>query len=244
MYKKRVVRPILTVSAVAALLSTAAIANPQAAEEYARAMNLDIAATPEQGPGGDQGPPTKPYDPLQSHINLVMGMAQARELNASEFARLQKDPRYQTYLKGGWEYFDGRPGAAPGEYCTAVFWRKEGFIILSGPGDNYDGAMLMFAGEDVPIPSKLKMVKATLTQTSASPATIKAFNFQKNPENPSIGTIAFAVPSAAALIGGMEDKNDFAVSISGKEVFRLGWHQGLDARDKWAECVNKRKSRP
>lgn len=203
----------------------------------------DIAATPPQDGGPGQGPAGEPYDPLQSRINVMVGMAQVQEHNASEFAKLQKDPRYQTYLNGGWEYFDGRPGAAPGDYCTAVFWRKEGFIILSGPGDNYEGAMLMFAGDAVPTPSKLKMVRATLTQTSATPATLMAFNFQKNPENPGIGTIAFAVPSAVALMGGMEERNDFAVSIGGKEVFRLGWHDGLAAREKWAECVGRRETR-
>ncbi len=218
------------------------MANPQGAEEHARAMN-DIAASPPKGPGTDQAPPSKPYDPLQSRINVMVGIAQIQERNTKEFAKLQKDPRYQTYLHGGWEYFDGRPGAAPGDYCTAVFWRKDGFIILSGPGDNYDGAMLMFAGNAVPKPPKMKLVKAVLSQTSASPATIKAFNFQKNAETPEIGTIAFAVSSAQALMGGMEEKNDFAVSIDGKEVFRLGWQGGLAARDKWGECVFKRKAR-
>lgn len=231
---------LLAAASLSMVFAAPVLADSQAAEAHARAMN-DIAATPPQEAGPGQGPGSEPYDPLQSQINAMVGLAQVQEHDANEFAKLQADPRYQAYLQGGWEYFDGRPGAAPGDYCTAVFWRKEGFIILSGPGDNYDGAMLMFAGDAVPTPSKLKMVRATLTQTSASPATLMAFNFQKNPAHPGIGTIAFAVPSAAALMGGMEERNDFAVSLGGKEVFRLGWHDGLAARDKWAECVEKRR---
>lgn len=100
--------------------------------------------------------------------------------------------------------------------------------------------MIMFAGTSVPTPKKMTMVSATLVQTGAAPATVKAFNFQKDPDTPGVGTIAFAVPSPEALMGGMLDKNDFAVSIKGKEVFRLGWHGGLAAQKKWSECLAKR----
>lgn len=51
------------------------------------------------------------------------------------------------------------------------------------------------------------------------------------------GTLTFAVPSMNAALAGMSDKQEFAISIEGKEVFRMGWKEGAGAREALRSCM-------
>ena len=66
------------------------------------------------------------------------------------------------------------------------------------------------------------------------------YNFAKNPEMKKFGTLVFAVPSMAAALGGMTDMLEFVIEIEGKKVFRMGWEDGLHARNALRKCVRRR----
>ncbi|MBW4620380.1 MAG: hypothetical protein KME17_13635 [Cyanosarcina radialis HA8281-LM2] len=52
------------------------------------------------------------------------------------------------------------------------------------------------------------------------------------------GTIAFAVPTLEAALGGMEDIQSFEVAIDDRTVLKIQWHNGLMARNKLRDCAN------
>ena len=226
----------------AALLTagTPAACQSNEAEAHARAMN-DIAATPPQyeGPQDGAGEDAR-YDPVQNQISFMLHALEAQRMNAEALAELEADPRYQTYLNGGWDYFQSGEAPRPGEYCTASFWSHEGAITLTGGGSDYEGALLMFTGEAVPKPRELEEVRATLSQTGARPATVKVFVFRHNETLGNLGTIAFTVPTMEAALQGMVDDMEFAVSIGRREVFRMAWRDGTVARNRLRECVDQR----
>jgi hypothetical protein len=181
-------------------------------------------------------------DPMQSRVNTAISTLKLLELQLRERQKLAKDPKYQAFLKGAWEFFPGNNDAAPGESCAALFWKKDGLIMLSGPGKDYRGALLTFWGKDIPRPNKVERVKVTLTQQSNEPPqTVQAFNYA----TPGIeyGAITFAVPTIEAALATMEDVLSFDLAIEGKSVAKIQWHSGLAARDKLRECVSARTSK-
>lgn len=56
-----------------------------------------------------------------------------------------------------------------------------------------------------------------------------------------LGTLIFAVPSMKAALSGMKEEQEFAVSIGGKEVFRMGWKEGIEARNALPRCIRQGK---
>ncbi|MEP9436650.1 hypothetical protein QYF91_03535, partial [Xanthomonas euvesicatoria] len=52
-----------------------------------------------------------------------------------------------------------------------------------------------------------------------------------------LATIAFAVPSAEGLLGGIEDKAHYRLLIDKKQVFEIEWHDGHQARDRLRQCI-------
>ncbi len=181
---------------------------------------------------------TPPYDPMQARLDVAVGTLQLFADSLDKIEQLSKDPRFDRYYNGGWDFFQDKVDAAPGEYCAAFFWKKDGFVRVSGPGGNYQGALLTFWGENIPRPKKVEKIKVTLTQSNEPPQTVQAFNYIMPGE--AYGAIALAVPSIEAAIEGMEDVQSFDLAIEGKSVAKVEWHGGLAARDKLSKCVSLR----
>jgi hypothetical protein len=177
-------------------------------------------------------------DPMQSRVNTAISMVELMELNLREQQKLINDPRYQAYINGAWDFFQGKNGAAPGESCAAFFSKKDGIVMLSGPDKYNKGALLTFWGKDIPRPKKVERVKVTLTQPGDPPQTVQAFNYLF----PGIkyGAISFAVPTIDAALATMEDVLSFDLAMKGKSVLKIEWNGGLAARDKLRQCVSAR----
>lgn len=153
---------------------------------------------------------------------------------------LQADPRFERYVNGGWDHYQARQPAEPGEYCTATYLSRQGMISLTGHDKSWDGGMLLLIGAEIPRPAAVEQVTATLTQTGDAPATVKAYLFANNPLMEGVGTLGFAVPSMEDALNGMIDETEMVVHIDGKEVFRMSWKDGLKARDELRKCVRQR----
>ena len=142
--------------------------------------------------------------------------------------------------EGYWGHYQAREGAEPGEFCAATYVNLDGSITLTGSDKRWDGGLLMFVGKDIPQPEAFREIKATLTQDDERPATVQIYNLPASPEMAGHGTLNFAVPSMADALSGMGNKQEFAVSIEGEEVFRMSWKDGREARNTLRRCVRQR----
>lgn len=204
-----------------------------AAENYANSQYDDYEEEDDRGYYSSYSPPA-PMTLEQQYL------AQALRRDQEIITELQADPRFERFAKGGWDYYQSRLPAEPGEYCAATYLSRHGMITLTGVDKSWEGAMLIFVGENVPKPEAFSTVTATLKQTGDLPATVQVYNFAKNPEMKELGTLVFAVPSMGAALGGMTDKLEFVIEIEGKEVFRMGWEDGHKARNELRKCVRRR----
>jgi hypothetical protein len=150
------------------------------------------------------------------------------------------------YLSGRWNLYPASPSAseAPGEYCVASFFKASMdpeandapvMINVSGPGGDFEGALLTFATEAIPKPETMQMIEVTLFQNDYPPATVRAFNYTM-PDLP-YGVISFAVPTIEAALENMEDVQHFDVQIDGHSVANTTWHSGLQVRDEFRRCL-------
>jgi hypothetical protein len=162
-------------------------------------------------------------------------------LAAESVAReAKKEAEYQRWRAGSWQYFQSREPAEPGEFCTAMYQNSHGIITLMGVDRSWDGALLMFTGENIPKPRRFGEVTVTLTQSGDAPATIRAFNRAREPRMYDFGTLVIAVPEMEAALSGIEDQQAFALSIRGREVFRMDWKNGLQAAAELRKCLRER----
>lgn len=186
--------------------------------------------------------PAPYYDPMQARLDVAVAAVgtfqQLLAESSDKVEQLSKDPRFSRYHNGGWDFFQDKVDAAPGEYCAAFFWKKDGFVRVSGPGGDYQGALLTFWGENIPRPKKVEKIKVTLTQSKEPPQTVQAFNYIMPGD--AYGAIALAVPSIEAALAGMENVQSFDLAIEGKSVAKVEWHGGLAARDQLSKCVSVR----
>jgi len=155
-------------------------------------------------------------------------------------ARLRADPVFMRHYEGYWDHYQAREDAEPGEFCAATYVNLEGSITLTGSDKRWDGGLLMFVGKDIPQPGAFQEITATLTQNDERPATVRIYNLAASPEMAGRGTLIFAVPSMADALSGMDNEQEFAVSIAGKEVFRMSWKDGREARNALRRCVRQR----
>ncbi len=179
-----------------------------------------------------------PITPMTLEMQYLIESTR-RELD--EVAAVHADPRYQRYANGGWDYYQSRSPAGPGEYCAATYLNRDGMITLTGVGSGWDGALLMFVGEDIPKPDAFREISATLTQSGDTPATVRVYNYERRPGMEALGTLVFAVPAMSAALAGMTDELEFVIAIEGQEVFRMTWKDGLAARDELRKCVRQRR---
>jgi hypothetical protein len=185
--------------------------------------------------------PAEDYDPMGDLLSTAKTEINAKEAIEESKDRVLNNERTQKMEKGFWQFFQGKSGAKPGEYCTAVYWQKNQMISITGPGGDYKGALLGFISvePDGPFPrpdnsSAIEKIQVTLTQGSDAPATVTAFNS-------TIGgmsdEIKFAVPTIEAALAGMEDRLNFRIDFEGNKVFELEWHSALAARDTLKKCL-------
>lgn len=209
----------------------------------------DIAATPPQDGYSEEEYEEEPYyqepafDPMQERMGMARGMIGALQQTVDNMAKrveLMKNPLYQRYEHGGWEYFQDAARPAPGEYCAAFYWKKDGFVRLSGPGGDFSGAMMTFWGENIPRPSDVERVQVTLSQSDGSPPqTVEALNYYL--PNDGYGAIAFLVPSMDALLDNILDVHGFDLAMNGQSVAKVDWTGGFAARDQLRSCYSQRR---
>jgi hypothetical protein len=162
-----------------------------------------------------------------------------RRQNDNKLNELRKDPVLMRYVNGYWEHYQAKSSAAPGEFCAATYTNLHGSITLSAADKGWGGGLLTFIGKNIPTPNRFSEISATLTQSAGAPVTVRIFNAQSNSKMHGFGTLIFAVPSMNAALSGMEEKQDFIVSIEGREVFKMGWKEGVAARDTLRRCMRQ-----
>ncbi|MBB4126431.1 hypothetical protein GGR77_001721 [Xanthomonas translucens] len=197
-------------------------------------------------PGGPGVPPTplcvrdsapsgaaqQESDPARGMANAVMGMA---KILAGDAAKMANDPLYQRLRDGYWQYFEPHAGAKPGDNCVAVYGSLQGLATIAGPSGDYRGATLAFTGAGLPRAKKDDVVKVTLDDGDGDPQTVRAYRYAT--PGTELVTIAFAVPTADALLGGIEDQAHYRLFIDKKQVFEINWHGGHQARDRLQQCI-------
>lgn len=159
--------------------------------------------------------------------------------NREKLNELRKDPVLMRYVNGYWEHYQAKNPASPGEFCAATYTNLHGSITLNGVDKSWEGGLLTFIGKNIPQPDRFREISATLTQSGGTPSTVRIFNAQSSPAMRGYGTLTFAVPSMNAALAGMSDKQEFAISIEGKEVFRMSWKEGSGARDTLRNCMRQ-----
>lgn len=180
-------------------------------------------------------------DPMARKLEAVIELEKMRLAGQIKAAELERDPRYQRYLNGGWDYFQDAVDAKPGELCTAFFSKKNGYVSVTTPGGDSPNAYLTFWGPNVPKPALARRVRVTLSQTGDPPQTATAFNYL-NPAT-SLGAIILAVPTAAALLDNMLDVHRFGVALDGRVVAEVEWTGGHAARDRLRACMQAGRRR-
>jgi hypothetical protein len=199
-------------------------------QQYAASLHEQFSRRYDADEGNSGGPP--PPGLTLEEANALD--AAIRERNA------ERDAEYQRWLEGSWRFFQSREPAEPGEFCAAMFQGPQGMIALSGVDKSWDGALLMFTGDDIPKPRRFGEVTVRLTQTGEPPVTIRAYNRARDPRMNTLGTLVIAVPAMDAALAGMADEQEFALSMGGREVFRMSWKNGLQAAAELRNCLRER----
>lgn len=178
-------------------------------------------------------------DPLAGRIEAATTMF---ELEAARHAELQRrlaaDPEfaraYRRYTEGAWEHV----GRTAQQQCAALFVKERNIVLMFETGGERPGALLVFAGRNVPTPDAPRRIRVELSQNDdAQPQRVQAFNYRV--PGTDYGALALAVPGMEALIGNMLDTHRFALSVRGQSVFAVEWHHGKTASETLARCVRR-----
>jgi len=209
------------------------------AQEFHRDVQRRISASTHDGPtyylrGYDAVTPEQKRALEESNLILE----QTRQ-NREKLDQLRKDPVLMRYVKGYWSHYQAKKSASPGEFCAATYTNLHGSITLNGVDKSWEGGLLTFIGKNIPKPERFREISATLTQSGEAPVTVRIFNAQSTPAMSGFGTLIFAVPSMNAALAGMSDKQEFEISIEGKEVFRMSWKEGFGARETLRSCMRE-----
>lgn len=195
----------------------------------------ESAETEEDTGGGRYGdglPPVR-YDPEQMKI-WAEGARKAEEWREAE---RMKNPTYRRLKKGYWEYVSSNR-RDPKQICMATFLTPRGGVLLMDWAGEQRGTFLAFFGAGVPRTGEIRRQRLSLTQ-SGETQTVQAF-LAPLPWEPRLGMVMFAVPSTKALLGAIEDVQDFEVK-AGNDTLAWGeWHSGGKARAYLRKCVNGR----
>lgn len=188
----------------------------------------------------DPSPPS--YDAMSIAINdqaarNVEVHKRMREAEAKQ-EKLEADPDYQRYKQGEWKILQGRKDSALGDNCVAMWSKEGGAVSIVGPGEAYQGGMLIFWSADIPRPSDTQAVAVTLKQSKYQPQSVNALNFSI-PRIP-FGAIGLTVPNIDAALNTMLDVEHFIVEMGGRAVVDIDWTDGFAARTKLSQCISSR----
>lgn len=175
---------------------------------------------------------------LEHQKEMLEYEAKEKESREIEKRQLEAHPAYQRYMSGDWQIFQSRRDSAPGDNCVAMWRKKDSAVSIVGPGEAYQGGMLIFWSPDIPKPSTTQTVAVTLKQSKYQPQSVNALNFSV-PGIPN-GAIGLTVPNIDAALGTMLDVEHFIVELEGRAVADIDWTSGLAARTKLSQCVSKR----
>lgn len=144
---------------------------------------------------------------------------------------------FDQLAEGTWTV--GRsPAGQPTLACAASFWTLNGGVILMDWKGEQSGTAMMFFAKQVPHDKKgVKRLRVDLVQSGETQnVEVLASRF---PLVPSMGMMFFKVPSSEALLGAIEDTQDFAVHLEGRELFSGAWHSANSMRKDLTECVEQ-----
>lgn len=179
---------------------------------------------------------TSNFDPVKSLIDKS-----APEINVVELDKKTLAMMKQNIESGYWSVFQGKSGAPKGEYCIAMFVRKDMSVSVSGPGGNYKMALLNFMGLDksaFPTPNGSEKIKINFQQGKEAPVDITALNTSMTlPNGEKAGVISLPVPTIQALMDGMEDNYRFVIKYNGNQIADIEWNKGFLARSELSKCL-------
>lgn len=183
-----------------------------------------------------QIPITANYDPIKGLLSTTEPEINVVALDTRNMAIMK-----ENYENGYWSVFQGKAGAPKGEFCMAMFARKEMSVSVSGPGGNYRMALLNFMGLDksaFPTPNGNEKMKINFQQGKQAPIDITAINTSLVlPNGDKMGVISLSVPTIQALMDGMEDNYRFVIKYNGEQIADIEWNKGLLARDELKKCL-------
>jgi hypothetical protein len=175
--------------------------------------------------GGNSGPLYVPEGWAELALEL-----QAE--NGAERAAMLADPQFQKLSKGYWE-FDEQ--SRKDGICTATYMSLQGGVLLMDWGGPQPGTYLGYFGLDIPPLKKMKRLKLTLIQSGNS-QTVRAYQGSV-PWDHDMGMVMFAVPGSAALLGAIEDTQDFKVLKKRDVLIEGEWHSGIEAKTYLSDCI-------
>ncbi len=183
-----------------------------------------------------QIPITANYDPIKGLLSTTEPEINVVALDTRNMAIMK-----ENYENGYWSVFQGKAGAPKGEFCMAMFARKEMSVSVSGPGGDYRMALLNFMGLDksaFPTPDGNVKMKINFQQGKEAPVDITAVNTSLVlPTGEKMGVISLPVPTIQALMDAMEDNYRFVIKYDGKLIADIEWNKGLLARDELKKCL-------
>ena len=184
---------------------------------------------------------TANFDPTSSLLSNSMN-----EINLIELDKKTLGIMRQNYENGYWTVFQGKSGASKGQFCTAMFTRKDMSVTLHGPGDEYKGALLSFMGlnnSKIPISENPSKLKVNFKQGNEAPIDISVINTSMALQSDEkIGVISLPVPTIQALMDGMEDNYRFVISYNGQTISDIEWQKGFLAREELKKCLSGSKT--
>lgn len=150
--------------------------------------------------------------------------------------KLASDPAYKRLKAGYWEFLPRPKGLRKGDGCAATFVNLNGGVTIAGPKGKFRQAALTFWGGNIPPAKQEKVIKVTLTQSGGDPpATVQVTHAAMAAGK--LGSVTFTVPTPQALVGGMLDKNGFAVAYKQKPWHKITWNKGNTARQYMTKCL-------
>ncbi len=184
---------------------------------------------------------TANFDPASSLLSNSMN-----EINLIELDKKTLEKMTKNYENGYWTVFQGKSGAAIGQYCTAMFTKKDMSVTLHGPGGEYKGALLSFMGlnnSKIPVSESPSKLMVNFKQGNEAPIDINVINTSMALQSDEkIGVISLPVPTIQALMDGMEDNYRFVISYNGQTISDIEWQKGFLAREELKKCLSGNKA--
>ena len=163
---------------------------------------------------------------------------QARKLDERlKQLKIEKEEKRKVLAKGIWDV--DSQATSEGKLCAAVFSKytvdEGGIVTIMGFQSPKSDAWLIFQGAGLPKSKKVEKISITLQQDDEPAQTLRVFNYRETSE---VGTIVFAVPGLPAMLKGMNDKQRFRLSDSGKVLLDIQWQNAEPVIEKLKQCAN------